>query len=108
MSDIGVADFNRMGEAIKLGEQASYAVLSKLTYLELSSADYAYYRQAARKPPASPTHVDFVEVEGNRKVSEELIRARFGIKPAHAWDENTINDGLRQHLRSGVFPAGGC
>ena len=103
MSDIGVADFNRMGEAIKLGEQASYAVLSKLTNLQLSSADYAYYRQAARKPPASPTHVDFVQVEGNRKVSEELIRARFGLQAGAPWDENTISDGLRHIYDLGYF-----
>ena len=103
MSDIGVADFNRMGEAIKLGEQASYAVLAKLTNLQLSSADYAHYRQVTRKPPASPAHVDFIQVEGNHKVSEELIRARFALQPGAPWDENTISDGLRHIYDLGYF-----
>ena len=103
MSDIGVTDFTRMGEAIKLGEQASYAVLSKLTNLQLSPADYARYRAATRKPPASPVQVDFVDVEGNQKVPDALIRARFGLQPGAPWDENTISDGLRHIYDLGYF-----
>ncbi|HSN17476.1 MAG TPA: patatin-like phospholipase family protein [Gammaproteobacteria bacterium] len=103
LGDIGATDFNRMGEAIKLGEMSAEKVLSQRTDLMLSDQDYADYRAKYRKMPAEPASIDFVDVSGNGSVSAELIRARFGVKPGTPWDQQKINDGLRQLYNLGYF-----
>ena len=103
MGDIGPTDFNRMGEAIKLGEQESYDVLSKLTSLQLSPEDYARYQQKDRRQLPPPLHVDFVDVEGNQRIPTELIRARFGLKLGSEWNVTMINDCLRRVYDLGYF-----
>ncbi|HEY1992179.1 MAG TPA: patatin-like phospholipase family protein [Gammaproteobacteria bacterium] len=103
LGDIGATDFQRMGEAIKLGEADAEKLLAQRTDLMLSEQDYAEYRARYRKAPAEPTRIDFVDVSGNGPVSAELIRARFGIKPGSAWDQQKINDGLRQLYDLGYF-----
>lgn len=103
MGDIGVTDFDRMGEAIKLGEQESYVVLAKLTSLQLLPVDYEHYQELSRRRPLPPLRIDFVDVEGNQQVPTELIRARFGIAPGTPWDVATLNDSLRHVYDLGYF-----
>ena len=103
MGDIGATDFDRMGEAIKLGEQQSYDLLSKFPSLQLSPADYAHYQELSRRRPLPPLRIDFVDVEGNQQVPAELIRARFGIQPGTPWNVTTLNDSLRHVYDLGYF-----
>ena len=103
LGDIGATDFQRMGEAIKLGEADAEKVLAKRTDLMLSDKDYAAYRARYRTMPQEPASIDFVDVTGNGRISPELIRARFGIKPGSSWDEQQINDGLRNLYNLGYF-----
>ena len=103
MGDIGAADFNRMGEAIKLGERESYDALAKIPGLQLSAADYARYQQTYRRQPVPPLSVDFVRVTGNQRVPAELITARFGLQPGAPWDVPTINESLRHVYDLGYF-----
>ena len=103
LGDIGATDFQRMGEAIKLGELGAEKVLAQRTDLMLSDQDYADYQAHYRKVPAQPQRIDFVDVSGNGPVSPELIRARFGIKPGTVWDQQKINDGLRRLYDLGYF-----
>ncbi|HEY1771715.1 MAG TPA: patatin-like phospholipase family protein [Gammaproteobacteria bacterium] len=103
LGDIGATDFQRMGDAIKIGEKQAYEQLSKRTDLMLSDADYAAYETTFRKVPESPQRIEFVDVSGNGSVSPELVRARFGIKPGDVWDEQRINDGLRRLYDLGYF-----
>ena len=103
LGDIGPTDFQRMGEAVKLGEKAGYAALAKRTDLMLSAEAYSAYEAKFRKVPEAPQRIDFVGVSGNAGISPELIRARFGIKPGDIWDEQKINDGLRRLYDLGYF-----
>ena len=103
LQDIGATDFDRMGEAIKLGEQESLAPLSKLTQLQLSPEDYARYRETARRVSPAPTRVDFVEVDGNERIPADVIRARFGVAPGSAWDTQAIDQGLQNLYNLGYF-----
>ena len=103
LGDIGPTDFQRMGEAVKLGEKAGYDTLSKRSDLMLSPEAYAAYEGTFRRVPEAPQHIDFVDVSGNDGISPELIRARFGIKPGDIWDQQKINDGLRRLYDLGYF-----
>ncbi|HEX7965116.1 MAG TPA: patatin-like phospholipase family protein [Gammaproteobacteria bacterium] len=103
LGDIGPTDFQRMGEAIKLGQKQAYAALSQRTDLMLPDADYAEYRKQYRKSPEQPQKVDFVEVSGNGSISPELIRARFGVRPGDDWNQQAINNGLRRLYDLGYF-----
>lgn len=103
LKDIGASDFDRMGEAIMLGEQQSLGTLSKLSGLQLSPEDYARYREAARRLPAVPARVDFIEVDGNEHIPSDQIRARFGVSPGAAWDTQAIDQGLQNLYNLGYF-----
>ena len=103
MSDIGAADFSRMGDAIKLGERESYDVLSKIPELQLSAEEYERYQQTYRRQPVPPLSVDFVQVAGNARVPADLIMARFGLQPGSPWDVASINESLRHVYDLGYF-----
>ena len=103
LGDIGATDFQRMGDAIKIGETQAYDQLAKRTDLMLSDTGYAAYETTFRKVPEAPQYIEFVDVSGNGAVSPELVRARFGIKPGDIWDEQRINDGLRRLYGLGYF-----
>lgn len=103
LGDIGPTDFQRMGEAVKLGVQAGQEALSKRNELMLPADAYSAYQGKFRKAPEAPRRIDFVDVSGNTDISPELIRARFGIRPGDAWDQQKINDGLRRLYDLGYF-----
>ena len=103
MGDIGPADFQRMGEAIKLGEQQARAVLAKFPALQLSPADYAAYVATHRRPPVTPSRVGYVEVDGNQKIPSQVILACFGVKADTPWDIKAIDAGLRRIYNLGYF-----
>jgi len=103
LKDIGASDFDRMGEAIMLGEQESLKSLSPLTELQLSPEGYAHYRETARRLPSAPARVDFVEVDGNERIPSDQIRARFGVSPGESWDQQAIDQGLQNLYNLGYF-----
>lgn len=103
LGDIGPTDFERMGEAVKLGQKAGMETLSKRSDLMLSAESYSAYEGKFRKIPGAPQRIDFVDVSGNAGISPELIRARFGIKSGDVWDQQKINDGLRRLYDLGYF-----
>ncbi|MGE5624266.1 MAG: patatin-like phospholipase family protein [Bacillota bacterium] len=103
LGDIGATDFDRMGEAVKLGEQQAYQKLSSLTDLQLSPEAYAAYRREHRRMLPPPQRIDFVDVSGNGGISADLIRARFGVQPGSRWNREAINEGLRNLYRLDYF-----
>ena len=103
MGDIGPTDFNRMGEAIRLGEQQARTLLEKYPMLQLPPDEYAAYVKARRQVPIAPVRVDFVTVEGNQKIPTDRILARFSVQPGTAWNLQAIDAGLRRIYDLGYF-----
>ncbi len=103
LGDIGSTDFQRMPEAIKLGEDQALPVLSKFSELSLPPAEYAAYKQQYRRLRQMPTSIDFIDVSGNGDIDPDLVRARFGVQPGNPWSLQAINDGLRRLYDMGYF-----
>ncbi len=103
LDDISPTDFNRMGAAIRLGEQAALKALAPHTNLMLTPDAYAGYAKRHRHPPGPPARVDFVEIRGNRRVSVRLIKSRFAVAPGTRWNLDAIDAGLRRVYALGYF-----
>lgn len=103
LGDITVTDFKRMGEAINIGRQDALALLASRTDLQLSPQAYAQYQAVHRREPAPPRQIDFIQVQGNERVSSRLILSRLDLRPGEFWDISTINAALRRVYDLGYF-----
>ncbi len=103
LGDISPTDFNHMGAAIRIGEQAALKVLAPHTNLMLTPVAYAEYVKRHRSVLSPPVRVDFVEIRGNRRILTRLIESRFAISPGTPWNLGTIDAGLRRVYALGYF-----
>lgn len=103
LGDITSTDFNRMGDAIRIGKQAALQALQPLRSLQLSSQAYAQYKAAHEYVPLVVRHVDFIEISGNQHVSTTLIRSHMVSKPGDTWSTGAIDQDLKNLYHLGYF-----
>ncbi len=82
LGDISSSDFDRAGDAIKVGEAAARAAAPKLRHLSVSPDAYAAWRAGHRSGGPDTAPIDAVEVVGltwvNPALFEPLIEAQQG------------------------------
>jgi NTE family protein len=91
LGDIGSADFDRSGEAVPTGRAAALEVQESLARLSLPEGDYR--RHVATRPPrlgSEPPVIDFVRVENQSPVADEVILARLRAQPGEPLDHVQI------------------
>ncbi|MGH8372143.1 MAG: patatin-like phospholipase family protein [Gammaproteobacteria bacterium] len=103
LGDITSTDFNRMGDAIRIGKQATLKALEPLKELQLSPQAYAQYKVAHSYVLRVIKHIDFIEINGNRHISTALIRSHLISKPGDIWNERTIDQDLKNLYHLGYF-----
>ena len=103
LGSITATDFNRMGQAIKIGKQAALKALAPLHGLELSAQDYARYRDAHRYVPQLLKTVDFIDITGNRRIPSALIRRHMTTRVDAPWDFKRIDHDLENIYHLGYF-----
>jgi NTE family protein len=90
LGDIGGGSFDRVAEAVTIGEQDARAATQSLRRYSLSLEAYLthlagrsiYHRQA-------PV-IDFVRVDNHSQVSDQIIARRISIKPGETLDNNQL------------------
>lgn len=92
INGIGVADFDRMPEAVLRGEKAAVDKAVQLAPLSLSRAEYLAYLQSKTERTASLNYsddiiVDALEINTDTKLSPEVIESKIDL---HVGDELTI------------------
>lgn len=83
-------DFDKLARAIEIGEQGATAIRPQLARLSLSSSAYAAYREQHRPPAHEIPRIDYVRVENNSRLSDELIKRRLDISPGDPLDTDKL------------------
>lgn len=91
---ITAANFDKLIPAIEIGRAGAKSKVDKLSRLSLPEGEYLAYR-AAHAPPASGLPViDYVRVENQSRLADELITRRITIKPGESLDTDRIEADL--------------
>jgi NTE family protein len=103
LGDIGAASFDRIGEAMPLGEQAAHRAEESLRRYSLGQADYSRYLASRGKPRAESGVVAFVRVENQSKVSDEVIASHITAKPGEPLDVAQLERDIQQIYGLEIF-----
>jgi len=89
------ASFDRSAEGIEFGSQEAAARSADLAHLALSAEDYAASRSDSGVVDASPI-IDFVQLDNQSRLSDELIRANLSIQPGERLDLQRLEEDIRR------------
>lgn len=95
LGDIGSADFARAGEAVPAGQAA--ALVERQALAQLSLPEAAYRRHVAARAPrlgSDPPVIDFVRVENQSPVADEVILARVHVELGEPLDQARIESDI--------------
>jgi NTE family protein len=82
MGDIGSADFERVPDAIPLGDQAARANVEALSRYALPEAQYLAWRSSVDRARAKPVLLADVRIDGLSRVNSEYVRAQLAnVRP---------------------------
>ena len=87
LGDITSASFDRVFEAMAIGERTARAMVAQIRRYSVSEEEYQVFLKKHRAYQAAPLVVEFVRVEGCKRVNPERVKARLDIKPGigSAW-----------------------
>jgi NTE family protein len=86
LGDIGAGSFDRITEAMPIGEQAARQAADALRRYALSEAEFNRHLVARGQPkPDSPT-VAYVRIDNQSKVSDEVITSHISLTPGEPLD----------------------
>lgn len=81
LGEIGGGAFDRVAEAIPTGVLGAKQVRAALQRYSLSEAQYAQHRARQRITQSGIPVIDFVRIENQSALSDEVIAARISLKP---------------------------
>src|SRR5690606_2150612 len=96
LGDIGAGSFGRVRDAIPLGEQAARGAADKLRRYALAESGYRQHVAARGTTRTGPRQVDFVRIENNSRVSDEVIAARLSVKAGEPLDVAKLENDIQQ------------
>ncbi|QTL95480.1 NTE family protein RssA [Aeromonas jandaei] len=99
--DMGIADFARMPEGIKIGEVAAEKVSLELDKLSLSKERYNEYRnrklsRRAERSGLPAYYIDKVEIINKSRLSDETVRAMLDVRPDKIQTNESLEAGIRR------------
>jgi NTE family protein len=84
LGDIGAGSFDRIAEAMPIGEQAARQEAESLRRYSISQEDYNRHLAARWKPGAEVQTVAFIRIDNQSKVGDEVISSYISAKPGDA------------------------
>lgn len=99
--DMGIADFTRMPEGIKLGEAAADKASLQLDRLSLTKEQYNAYRnqklsRRAERSGQPAYFIDKVEIINKSRLSDETVRAMLKVRPDKIQTNESLEAGIRR------------
>ena len=91
LRDIGFLDFDRAKEASLIGEQATLAMVEKLSELHLSGHLFVASQQMRLNPQLPTIRIGFVDIQTNGAIPEQDIRRQLSIEIGSIYNAETIN-----------------
>lgn len=103
LGDLGSASFNRVAEAIPLGEQGAREKIDALRRYSLSEEQYARHRAArSEQRPGLPV-IDFVRIDNQSQVADAVIAERISAKPGEPLDVAQLERDIGQIYGLEIF-----
>ncbi len=103
LGEIGAGSFERIREAIPLGEQAARSAADKLSRYALGETGYSQHVAARGTPTTESRPVDFVRIENKSRVSDEVIAARLSVKAGEPLDVAGLEHDIQQIYGLEIF-----
>lgn len=108
LKDITSGDFNRMAEAIGIGEATARTRLAALSRYSLTEEQYARWRAGIRRPAAiAHPVIDEVRIEGLKVTNPEVMRTYVRSRPGEAYDPAKADQDATRLVARGDFAAVG-
>jgi NTE family protein len=102
LGDIGAGSFDRITEAIPLGEQAAREAEALRRY-SLSQEDYKRHLADRRKPKGDAVRIDFVRIDNQSKVSDEVISGHISQRPGEILDVAKVEKDIQELYGLEIF-----
>jgi NTE family protein len=103
LEDIGPGSFDRIAEAIPLGVRAARQASDSLRRYSLSEADYRRYTATRWQPEAESPVIQFVKVDNDSRVSDEVISSYITVKPGKPLDIDQLDRDIQQLYGLDIF-----
>ncbi len=97
------SDFNKMLEAVAIGEAGAQAKRRELAALALPAAQYAAYRQRHQPLPYRAPTIDRVQIENLSSLSDALILERLDVEPGAPLDPDALERQLSRVYDQDTF-----
>ena len=103
VSGIGIADFAMGEEALSIGKEAAWKAAQDLRSLSLPEEDYGILLDSRKALPPGPPVIDFVRVDSDSRISDEVLAARISQQPGKPLDVERLNRDLNDIYGLGYF-----
>ena len=103
LGDLGSTEFERVAEAIPLGESAALTQLERLEPYRLSEADYADYLNTRKTPASRVEAINFVELDNQSRLSDDLIRSYIDQELGKPLDVAALEENITDIYGLGAF-----
>jgi NTE family protein len=100
---VGSMSFDRVAEAIQQGEQAAIKQHSQLSTLSLDSKQYQSYETTQKRSAWQQPIVEFVRLNNNSRLSDEVIQSHLAIKVGEPLDIKNIEQGVETVYGLDIF-----
>jgi NTE family protein len=103
LGDIGAGSFDRIGEAVPIGEKAAREAVESLRRYALSQEDYSRYLAARTQPAAQMDKLAFVRIENQSKVSDAVIASYISVKAGEPLNVALLEQDIQQIYGLEIF-----
>jgi NTE family protein len=92
--EVLASDFPKMPTAIAIGRRAAVAKGPELTRLRLAPEQYAEHRSAHSPPPYQPPTIDYIRIENDSRLRDDVIASRIQVRPGDRLDPAALEHQL--------------
>jgi NTE family protein len=103
LGDIGAGSFDRITEAMPIGEQAARQATASLRRYSMSPDAYARHLAARGQPKAETPTVAFIRYDNQSKLSEEVISSHITAKPGEPLNITQLENDIQQIYGLEIF-----
>lgn len=94
LTAIGMLDFDQAEEIYRRGYEAALAMGNQLAVLSVDDATWGTYLAARTLPPLPSNPVDFIAIENDGPISDEVIRVRLSQTLGESLDREQLLDDI--------------
>ena len=103
LGDIGAGSFDRIRDAIPLGEQAAQQAVEALRQYALDEREYARHLAARTVSSTDLQHIDFVRIENESSVSDAVVASYLSARPGGKLDTAQLEADIQQIYGLEIF-----